>query len=50
MAKNKGKREAYRARKNAREEQQGKTVVNAIFGVLVALALGFLLYATLIMG
>lgn len=50
MAKNKDKREAFRARKNAREEQQGKNVVNAIFGVLVALALAFLLYVTIIMG
>lgn len=50
MSKNKDKKNAFRARKDAREEQQGKTVVNAIFGVLVALALAFLLYATVIMG
>lgn len=50
MAKNKGKKEAFRARKNAREEQQGKTVVNAICGVLIALALAFVLYACFLMG
>lgn len=49
MSKNKDKKVAGRARINAREEQQGKNVVNAIFCVLVALALAFLLYATLIM-
>lgn len=49
MAKNKGKREAFRARREAREEQEGKKVVNVIFGVLIALALAFTLYATVIM-
>lgn len=47
MSKNKDKRNAGRARRDAREEQQAKTVVNSIFGVLVALALAFLLYFTL---
>lgn len=48
MAKNKNnKKEAKRVKITAREEQQGKQVVNAIFGVLVALALAFLLYATI---
>lgn len=47
MSKNKSKKIAGRARKDAREEQQGKTVVNSIFCVLIALALAFLLYATL---
>lgn len=50
MAKNKDKRNAQRIKVSKREEQQGKNVVNAIFGVLVALALAFLLYATVIMG
>lgn len=49
MSKNKDKKIAGRARKNAREEQQGKNVVNAIFGVLIVLALAFLLYATVVM-
>lgn len=49
MSKNKGAKIAGRARKAAREEQQANTVVKSIFGVLIALALAFLLYATLIM-
>ncbi|MCM1078646.1 MAG: hypothetical protein NC344_03315 [Bacteroidales bacterium] len=44
MSRNKSKRELGRARKAARDEKEGKNVVNIIFGVLIALAIAFLLY------
>lgn len=49
MSQNKAKKIAGRARKDARDEKQAKLVVNSIFAVLVALALAFLLYATVVM-
>lgn len=49
MSKNKDKKMANRARKAARDEEQGKKVVNIIFGGLVALAVVFLLYYTIMM-
>lgn len=45
MSKNKAKKIAGRARKDAREEQQARTVVNSILGVLIVFALALMLYA-----
>lgn len=50
MSRNKSKREIGRARKAARDEQQGKNVVNAIFGVLVALSLALIIYFVVAFG
>ncbi len=50
MAKKNNKNNAKSVKISAREEQQGKNVVNAIFGVLVALAVIFLIYITVVMG
>ncbi|MDE5986031.1 MAG: hypothetical protein K2H16_01935 [Prevotella sp.] len=50
MSRNKAKKEIGRARKAARDEQEGKNVVNAIFGVLIALALAFLGYFVIMLG
>ena len=50
MSQNKAKRDANRARREAREEQEGKKVVNIIFGVLIVLAIAFLVYFTMMMG
>lgn len=46
----KAKKLAGRARKEAREEQQGKNVVKYIFGALIAAAVIFAGYICVLMG
>ena len=43
------KNNARRAAYQARQEKEGKKVVNCIFGVLIFLALGFVVYSVWIM-
>jgi len=50
MSKNKSKKLAGRARKEAREEKQAKTVINWIAGVLVVLALALAIMYAAMMG
>ena len=42
------KSKVNRARRAAEQERKGKKVVNWIFGVLIALAICFMIYATII--
>lgn len=50
MSKNKLKKEAGRARKAAREEEQGKKVMRYIIGCMAILFVILFLYATIMMG
>lgn len=50
MSKNKAKKIAGRSRKDAREEEQGKKVMNYVIGGMAVLFVIIFLYATIMMG